>query len=415
MTDVEVLIRCVDVGDTYVVWRWLDDPHRPNAHRLDTGQSGEALTALDAALFRAGGDSLGSGAFTDLPAERRLSAQLSRALLPPALVEQLHAKSQAGISIRVRLIPSPRLSRVPWETLTLDAGDLRLLDVADIVYDLPAVVHAARRRQPVPWTVAVGRPAVVVIDPVLPKTSSMHRVLATDNGATGLCLERVDEHRAAEGEEFYGSVGGRIGRRRLAALLATPRSRLFYFGHVTSMSDEPGSASMHLTDDAASVWGLAEPVDGHRPFSALDLLSGVKDAPPEYRALFDATQGPDIWPMPPRVAMISCEGAADYRTMETFGLVSAMVKAGAELVTTTRWTLPTDAALWAAHPALRHAQVRPTTQLALVIDSAHTRDDPIGELTAWQRGQLCLWRETGDAAYTPLIWGSLTHTWAPAG
>ena len=252
------------------------------------------------------------------------------------LTTQLLARCDARRGIRVRLLPSPRLSRVPWETLVIEPGiSLRLLDVAAIVHDLPATVRAARSRDTVPWEVAGEWPAAMIVDPVLPKTTAMQRVLATDNEATGMFLERVDANRATQGEGFYGTVGGVVGRLKLAKLLGARRSRLFYFGHVTARTDEPGSASMHLTDPAASVWGLAEPIEGHRPLSALDLLSGVQDATQEYRAQFDSVSGPDIWPMPTRVALISCEGAADYRTSETFGLVSAMVKAGAGMVTAT--------------------------------------------------------------------------------
>lgn len=414
MPDAEVLIRCVDVGDTYIVWRWLDDPRHPHAVRLDGPRLQEALSALEGALIPAGEDSLRSGAFTGLAAEYRMAKQLTQAVLPSALTMQLLARCDARRGIRVRLLPSPRLSRVPWETLVIEPGSrLRLLDVAAIVHDLPATVRAARSRDPVPWEVAGEWPAAMIVDPVLPKTTAMQRVLATDNEATGMFLERVDANRATQGEGFYGTVGGVVGRLKLAKLLGARRSRLFYFGHVTARTDEPGSASMHLTDPAASVWGLAEPIEGHRPLSALDLLSGVQDATREYRAQFDSVSGPDIWPMPTRVALISCEGAADYRTSETFGLVSAMVKAGAGMVTATRWPLPTDSALWAAQPALRHAGSRPTTELALAVDAAHTQSDPIAELLAWQRGQLDRWRTTGDVAYTPLIWGALTHTWVP--
>lgn len=415
MTDVDVLIRCVDAGDTYLTWRWLDDPGQPYAHRPHAGDLADVLAALSDSLPQSTvGAGLGEGDFTAADSERRAARNLARVLLPEKLVAQLLARHQAGLSITVRVIPSPRLAAVPWETLAVTDDDGRLLDFAEMIHDLPATVAAERGRQPEPWRADL--PPVLVVDPVLPHTASMRRVLAIDNTATGLFHDRLDAYRTRYGDGFYGSVGARIGRKKLAEVLQAPRSRLFYFGHVTATPDEPGSAAMHLTDSAATTWGLAEPVDRHRPLCALDLLAGVLDAPADYRAAYgpNRTAGHQIWPMPPRVAMVSCEGAADYRATETFGLVSAMVKAGAELVTTTRWTLPTDTALWAAHPELRHSGSRPTTELALVVDTAHTRPDPIAELAAWQRRQLESWRSTGDIAYTPLIWASLTHTWAPA-
>ena len=411
MTDVDVLVRCVDAGDTYVVWRWLDAPDRPYADRLQAADFTGALAELTDSLFQAGAqDSLRSGCFATLDRERGLARRLGRVVLPAELRQQVASKYEAGVSVRIRLIPSPRLSQVPWETLAVDDEDRRLLDIAGIVYDLPATVAAERGRTPAPWTAAL--PGLHIIDPALPHTDSMRRVLLTDNAATGLFQNRIENYYATHGERFYGSVGARIGRVKLSALLAEPRSRFFYFGHVTATPEEPGSAALHLTDPDATVWGLAEPIAGHRPLCALDLLAGVADAPDWYRAKFGSndTAGHNIWPMPPRVAMISCEGAADYRATETFGLISAMVKAGAELVTTTRWALPTDSALWAMRPELKHAAVRPTTELALEVDSAHTLDDPVSALASWQRGQLNQWRGTGDVAFTPLIWASLTHT-----
>jgi hypothetical protein len=201
------------------------------------------------------------------------------------------------------------------------------------------------------------------------------------------------------------------------ALICTPRSRLFYYGHVSAEPDEPGSASLHLSDVSDTSWGMARPLGTHLPLSALDLLLGTTLAPEEYKGRYPDAEtdgGHDIWPMPSRVAVIACEGGADYRSRETFGLVIAMLNAGAELVTTTRWTLPTDLAFWHFHDDVARRGVHPTTELALTVDRAHTRDDPIAELLEWQRGQLNSWRDSdGAIEFSPLIWASMTNTWGP--
>ena len=46
MPDAEVLIRCVDVGDTYIVWRWLDE----GAHFYVCGDAGRMARDVDDAL-----------------------------------------------------------------------------------------------------------------------------------------------------------------------------------------------------------------------------------------------------------------------------------------------------------------------------------------------------------------------------
>ena len=120
--------------------------------------------------------------------------------------------------------------------------------------------------------------------------------------------------------------------------------------------------------------------------------------------------GVHLW-MSSRVALVACEGSVDFRSVETFGLVMAILNAGAELVTTTRWPLPTDKAF---HDAGVDEFVLPTTDLALQIDEAHEAADPVGELRAWQLDRLRDWEATeGDVRYSPITWAAITHTEAP--
>ncbi|MRH91688.1 CHAT domain-containing protein [Nocardia sp. SYP-A9097] len=433
----DVLVRAVDAGDTYLSWRWLDDVRTPAFEVLSAAATAPALTALELALgaprdgerrHDAMRRALSEGAFTDIDRERELARMLTEAVLPQRLRAEIRRRLDAGARVCLRLTPSPRLTRVPWELLCLN-DDQRLLEIADVVYEPPAAVHAERARCPGDWETVREFPPLFVIDPAVPLRSARRHELGHVLTLQDLELlsarieEYIDAGRidAADGETALQHPTNRVA---LGTALRTPRSRFFYLGHVTSSATEPGSAAIHLTDTVRQ-WGMAAPLrahdpngvpipdpEDHRPFAALDLLLGTtsadRDVWPRYG--FDGPRlGCELWPMPHRVALIACEGGADYRAAETFGLVMAMVNAGAALVTTTRWTLPADRAI----RALRAGAPHPTTTLALRVDAAHEGPDPLGELARWQREQLRQWRATGDLAYTPLVWAALTHTVAP--
>ncbi|MEV0767717.1 CHAT domain-containing protein [Nocardia salmonicida] len=434
---VDVLVRAADAGSTYLSWRWLDDVGKPEYEVLTVSRTTSALAQLDAALAspREGvratdstRSAITAGAFADVDRERDLARSLTEAVLPAKLRAGIRERVDAGLRVRVRWTPSPRLARIPFELLCVD-GDVRLLEVAESVLELPSAVHADRPLLPQPWEQVRHRPIMLVIDPGLPRNAARHELrsaLAASDAErfNKRVLEHVTAGRTVAGESSSG-VQKKLSRAALSLALTTPRSRLFYFGHVTSSDAEPGSAAIHL-NDTARIWGMAEPLrsvgadgiardndDDHRPFTALDLLLGTSSADETVGKFYGhggRKLGYELWPMPPRVALIACEGGVDYRSAETFGLVVAMVAAGAGLVTTTRWTLPTDSAF----REVSGPDIWPTGELALRVDAAHDCDDPIGELARWQRDQLFRWRESGDLAYTPLVWASLTHTIAPA-
>ena len=404
----EVLLRSADVGPTYLSWTWMTDPFISEVHRFEKGILDAVLGELDDALpaslvgenpevavLRA----LRTGALADRDREATLARRLADALLPGHLLAQILRYVTVGERVRIRLTPSPRLARVPWEILMTDDGR-RLVELAEIRYDPPATVHARRSVRPKSWRQVCDRPALFVIDPLLAPSTPASQVLVSHSDRAPF-VRRLEELRDAghalwEDEEAVAPINGRVTRLELASALRTERSRLFYFGHVDSEPDTPGSAALLLSDEPA-------------PLSALDILLGA-EASSGSRAGAPASHG---WKMPPRVAVIGCEGGADYRAIETFGLVIAMIDSGAELVSTTRWTMPTDAAFHAAYPTLA-ADVRPTTALALEVDRAHMTDDPVAELNRWQRAQLDEWRRHGSIGESPLVWASLTHTSAPA-
>ncbi|GGN66224.1 hypothetical protein GCM10011610_00970 [Nocardia rhizosphaerihabitans] len=433
---VDLLLRYVDAGETYVAWRWLDTPTIPYADVVSPEHSAAVMARLDRSLPTAvDGETeeqtlhrtLVAGELVNLDQEQRLCRQLAQTVLPVGLRSQLRRRIRDGENIRIRVTPSPRLSRVPWELLAED--EYRLIEHAIIQYDPPSTLYAHRGRNPLDWPDVSELPALHIVDPQLPaSTAGLHQLLTVaGTAAFEKHLGAYPDDKIIGVDEFSGPcVRPTIDRRQLAELLDTTRlARLFYFGHVTANPGNPGSAAIHLSDTMSTSWGWAAPMgDGdriepdsqHRPFSARDMLLGTAGAPEHGLAQWRHQQGRagyEIWKMPNRVAVIACEGGADYRAIEPFGLVMAMLNAGAETVTTTRWALPTDHAFHRAHPGLNRTTVLPTTDLALAVDLAHNDPDPITRMRAWQLQCLTRWKASGDIAVAPVVWASLMTTHAP--
>lgn len=411
MTDLSrtLLIRAHDAGDTYISFRWLDEPARPTVHRVAAAAIEANLAMLDAALPAGGEHAVRRalcGPLTRPAGECHLSRRLSKLLLPDAVRERIVARAADG-HLTVRITPSRSLSRIPYELLVIDAAaGTRLLEVADIVFEPPAAVHVGRSRIPVPWSAEVAAaPTVYVVDPLIPASSGLRPVLRHRAAATN-----SEPLRARVKDTLHSpnsGVGTVIGRWELSDDLRSGAGRLFYLGHVSSSVNQPGSAALHLSDDSEE-WGLAVPQAAHRPLSALDLLLGTRfpERGPTDSDLVEAGRtGPELWPMPPRVALVACEGGVDFRSSETFGLLMAMFNAGAEVIATTRWTLPSDYsfATFADTPAVPG----PTTALALAVDTAHGQTDPAAALSAWQRNRLAAWRADPTAATSPLTWAAV--------
>ena len=450
-----VLVRAADAGPTYLSWIWMDMPAQPHAVRLDREILSTAVDVLDRALITplrsgegaqaeieskemAATRALRSGAFATLDGERRLAALLARAVLPAVLRRQLCERFDAQGTVHVRITPSPRIARVPWELLFVDA-DRRLLDIALVTFDPPATVHTRRSVLPPNWEDVRHLPPLHVLDPRLPRSAIEHGYRQTLSGLSkNALLDGISDEIASTGDwDISVDTPRNFDRVALSQALKNGRSRMFYFGHVSSRPDEPGSASIHLFDvtgDTASEsghWGMAEvlrsPTESgklgpirngdHVPLCALDFLLGTQQCSDERvwsRYGSDRRNyGFELWPIPCRVALIACEGGVDFRSTETFGLVMALVDSGASLVTTTRWTLPTDNAFHSIGAVRR--SVLPTVELALVVDRAHGGPNAVEAVTHWQREQLRLWESnSGDLAYSPIVWASLTHTVAEA-
>ncbi|MBK3576998.1 CHAT domain-containing protein, partial [Streptomyces sp. MBT65] len=351
-----------------------------------------------------------SGALASYDSERRLARVLAEALWPEQLTAQIRQVAERAGRPLIRIQPSPRVAQVPWELLAVDDGtDVRLIDLADVVTTAPA---SLRPRDPAVATAQSTDtdPVVLVLDPRVPgfrADSPLGSVLGppgSDPELVSLVRRRMDGGAvvpsvATPVEAFRRTD---LDRDWLSGVLRKGARRLLYVGHVSGAPVEGGQSedgTLHLCCGAGAT-GLAEPLRTHRPLSAKDLLLGSLPL----RA--DGEPGGRIWPAPRRVALIGCESGGDLRFAESFGLATAMLYNGAELVTATRWVLPTSFAFHRL--AQLHDSVRPLTEAIIAVDTAHEDDDPVRSLGSWQREQLDRWRADGRIEDSPLLWAAMT-------
>lgn len=410
-----VQVRLADAGDLHLTWTWTT-----GAQGFGTGYAPEqdvdhAIGALSAALpgGSGGGDTEGmrrafeSGALTRYDDERRLAGILAEALWPPGLTDQIRQVSARLGRPLIRLQPSPRVAQIPWELLAVDNSDVRLIDLADIATTAPA---SLRRPDGAPPCVPDSDAVVFVLDPRVPgfrADSALGSVLGPP-GSDPELLSLVQRHLdagsvvppvAAPAEAFRRTD---LDRDWLGDVLRKGPRRLMYVGHVSGAPVEGGQSedvTLHLCCGPETT-GLTETVRTHRPLSAKDLLLGTLPL----RA--DGVPGAQLWPAPPRVALIACESGGELRFAESFGLASAMLHNGAELVTATRWILPTSFAFHRL--AGLPESVRPLTEAVIAVDTAHEDPDPIHHLGRWQRQQLDRWRTGRRIEHSPLLWAAMT-------
>lgn len=407
-----VLVRMADAGDVYMSWRWPDGTAARGAAMLPGGPVLEAVRRLSAALpqpARPGGleHAMTNGAFAAYDTEYPIAQALSRALLPQGLAIQLYELWQQGIRPHIRLQPSPRVAQVPWELLA-PAPELRLIDIADVSLLAPAGIVRAPGRTARSWAHTRCEPVVAVLDPRIPgfrADSTLGSVLGrmpADAPLTRRIAGYADRDRLRPAVAVPTEIFRRtdLDRSWLGETLRAGASRLVYVGHVTAAPPESGqseTAQLHLSCTADTL-GFAEPDRTHRPLSAKDFLLGT------HTLAATPAHGPDLWPLPSRVALIACESGGDLRFTEALGLTAAMINGGAELVTASRWPLPTDLAFHRIAGAPSHAH--PLQQAICAIDAAHETEDPITALAEWQRAQLNRWRDAGTIEYSPLLWSA---------
>ncbi|WP_051179831.1 hypothetical protein [Nocardia concava] len=430
-----VSVRMADAGDLYLTWRWADDSAPGGVGVVPEEQVVAAMSRFAAALPApgvAGGleSALTTGELASYATENELAQFLSATFLPYNLAVRLHELLVAGIRPHIRIQPSPRTAQLPWELIAPDV-DVRLVEIADVsVLAPPGIVHAPARTAR-SWTRTRTGPVIAVLDPRVPgfrADSALGSVLGRMDSAAPLA-ELVAAHAAAArlvpavDDPLEAFRRTDLDRTWLSRALHDGAARLLYVGHVTAAAPESGrseSATLHLSCTAASP-GCAPAYRDHRPLSARDLLLGTHALAPghDYSGNGDGNgraagngngdnpiprTGPEIWPIPSRVALIACESGGDLRFAEPLGLVAAMLTGGAELVTAGRWPLPTDLAFHRL--AGTDATAHPFQEAVCAIDAAHESEDPVIALNDWQRTHLAAWRATGLIEHSPLIWAA---------
>lgn len=411
-----VQVRLADAGDLFMTWTWAGGASGFGTGHGPGAEVDQAIRELTDALPGAGDGAEGmrrafdEGALAEHGRERRLARTLAEALWPEQLTAQIRQVAERAGRPLIRIQPSPRVAQVPWELLAVDDGaDVRLIDLADVVTTAPA---SLRPREPAPATAqnTDTGPVVLVLDPRVPgfrADSSLGSVLGppgSDPELLSLVRRRLDAGAVvpsvADPAEAFRRTD--LDRDWLSEVLRKGARRLLYVGHVSGAPVEGGQSedgTLHLCCDAGTT-GLAEPLRTHRPLSAKDLLLGSLPL----RA--DGEPGARIWPAPPRVALIGCESGGDLRFAESFGLAAAMLYNGAELVTATRWVLPTSLAFHRLGQL--PASVRPLSEAIVAVDAAHEDGDPVRSLGGWQREQLDRWRADGRIEHSPLLWAAMT-------
>ncbi|WP_194816475.1 CHAT domain-containing protein [Nocardia sp. XZ_19_385] len=406
-----VLIRMADAGDLYMSWRWVGNVAPGGVSMLPGPAIDEVVDRLVGELPIPGAPdglerALTTGAFATPDAEYLLARDLSRALVPSGLASQLAQMHGQGIRPLIRLQPSPRLAQVPWEILA-PAPDLRLLDLADLSLLAPASIVGAPGRTVRRWAEQQQLPVVAILDPRIPgfrADSALGSVLGRMDTPSPL-TERIADYVAQQRftpevpSPFDAFRRTHVDRDWLSTALRKGASRLLYVGHVTAAAPESGqseNAELHLACGAETT-GFAAANRTHRPLSAKDFLLGTHTISSE------PTAGSELWPIPSRVALIACESGGDLRFTEALGLTAAMIAGGAELVTATRWPLPTDLAF----QRFAGTDVRPLLDTICAVDAAHEQPDPVVALIDWQRDRLKSWRNGGAIAHSPILWSAL--------
>lgn len=305
------------------------------------------------------------------PATEHSLALALRSLIPAGLRHSLLRDAGAEIARHtVTIVARGWLAKAPWDTVALDdMGTIRLMECAKVLNGLSPALFSGlgSRARPAP---SPTERSLAIIDPG-PVNSRREPPLY------------AGRQPAILADSGLVPTGSRYSRQTISAedfgvRLRDPDgwSNLLYLGHVRpGPADTPAGAGLVFADGprtdvlTARTW-LAEP---------------------------------ERWPAPERVALIGCasDGSAAF---EQTGLVVATIRAGARIVTSTRWTLPTDPAP-PSSPA--------TSELACAVNAAHTAADPVDAVRRWQLDRLAAWRASPGRETSPVVWASLVTSYAP--
>lgn len=384
-----LLIKFAEASDGFLSWRWSDRLDRVEAahigldvlQAISNGLAVHLPNPLDGettadALTRA----LTSGAFSRPDTTTVICQEIANALIPQPLQEELRSSRERPV---VRIQDSPAVARVPWE--------LVLGEWCDVVAMPPATVRERRQRP-------TGSGVVAVIDPRIPgqtADSALGSVLgrpAADAPLAAL-LERHGDDLRPQVDSYPDLARRRDLDREWLRHACADAARLLFVGHTSNASDHgiPGeNSAIHL---------CCVDADGtHRPLTAGELVNGA---------------GAGRWQLPARVGLIGCESGGDARDHDQLGLTMACLALGSDLVTATRWVLPTDRALVEAFGD--RVDGAPLQELVLAVDAAHAASDPVAELATWRTARAEAWQDGGRPGDHPLLWAGLTTTELTAG
>lgn len=402
-----VQLKIVDTEDLYYSWRWEHDLGAIQNIMVPRGIMQPALEALSEALpTPLPGETVDqalerslTGPLADRDQEIGLSTALARSLIPYKLAKELDALLEQGVRPHVRIQPSLSTAQVPWEALHVDEGE-RWVTNCDMSVLPPATVRNAPERRVSPWD--PDGPVVAVLDPSVPGAgSALGSVLGKVEPGSPLdaLVEQLGKRLtpAPTGSAFRRAD---LTRDTIEPLLAEA-SRFLYVGHVTT-SRFGLDARLHLSCGPETT-GRAAVALGHRPLTAADIVLGHRPGTPT------------PWRMPNRVALIACESGGEARFAEPVGLVAAALHTGAEYVTATRWTLPTDAGLRAFGPtgaglhafdSTAKAQTTALPEAIIAVNAAHESPDPVAALNRWQQEKAVRWESEGRLEDSPIIWAA---------
>ena len=449
-----VLLQGIDVGDTsYWSWEWRHDVAVGGIHAIPLGRLTAALGELEEALPGVGPSERGdiervrglvsrasaavraqsektqgeleqkgvkyeelvgslrrfaamnrclTGALSRPKTESALMRRLSEVLLHRDFAAQLDEMGADAI-VELAVLPSQSCARVPWELLTLHEDDTRVLERAIVTTVAPLLTRGEEAAQP---RRASSQSPLRVIDP--------------KGGGSVLDARRHGSWAARPGQLRFKEDVDRIW---LSEMLPGA-SHFTYVGHVEMGRDndrhEPALTALVFGEETADVWGAsASAGEKKRRFTAQDALrgtmgyAGTHEKFPRVPAVARDAEGRvverpgrELWPMPPRVAIIACESGSDYRDVEPFGLVTAFLELGAQFVTATRWVILTDGAF-----GLYEDGALPLNDAALHIDGlqdSEAHPDPATALTEWKRRRLKDWKRDGKLSDSPITWGAFT-------
>lgn len=288
------------------------------------------------------------GALLDPAGEAAAARALGGELLPAVLQKELLAAREPQL---VTIAARGWLAQVAWDALAIGQDGARLVQRALVLGGLPAGLT----EDPLPAGIAPsGEPGLWLVDPGPPDGRWPPLYPAGYPAAVAACPPAGD---------LLVPDGLAFSAADFAAALDSRRwSRLVYFGHIANPVGTPAGVGLVLAGP-----------DG------VDQLTA-------HRWL----RTPERWPMPRRVALLGC-GSDDSSLAEQSGLVTAAMKAGAALVTATRWPL---------------ANTGGAVRLLAAVSAALLEPDVLASVHAWQCAELERWRSTGDADSSPLYWAS---------